>query len=128
MSLSTARVSAQVPVSDLARADAFYAGVLGLAHGPEQHDASREYACGAGTSLHVYVSPEHAGTPTGTVARFIVADLAPELERVRAAGVEPEHYGPPVVTDARGIHDTGYGLAAWVRDPDGNTYELSQPG
>ena len=37
-----------------------------------------------------------------------------------------EHYDEPVKTNAKGIHDSGYGKVAWFKDPDGNTFALEQ--
>jgi catechol 2,3-dioxygenase-like lactoylglutathione lyase family enzyme len=126
MSLSGHRVSPQIAVSDMARAEAFYEGKLGLLRGEEQHGESRAYACGGGTSLHVYVAPAHAGKATGTVARWDVDDLERVIGELRATGVMFERYDEPVKTDEKGIHDSGYGRVAWFKDPDGNTFALEQ--
>ena len=61
MSLSGYRVNAQIAVSDMARAREFYEAKLGLSPEGDQHEGSRRYACGGGSSLHVYAAPAHAG-------------------------------------------------------------------
>lgn len=125
MSLSGYRVSAQIAVSDMARAVEFYEGKLGLS-GVEQPGEGRVYACGDGTSLHVYASPAHAGRSTATLARWDVDDLEQVVDDLASNGVTFEQYGEPVRTDAKGIHDSGYGRVAWFRDPDGNTFAVEQ--
>jgi catechol 2,3-dioxygenase-like lactoylglutathione lyase family enzyme len=74
----------------------------------------------------VYAAPQHAGTATGTVARFDVEDIGRAVDELTAAGVRFERYAEPVRTDERGIHDSGYGKVAWFKDPDGNTFALEQ--
>jgi catechol 2,3-dioxygenase-like lactoylglutathione lyase family enzyme len=125
MSLGDYKVSAQIAVSDLDRAIAFYEGKLGLATTGAQFDGARTYACGDGTRLHVYASPAHAGKATATLARWDVGDVERVVDELTAAGVAFERYDQPK-TDAKGIHDSGYGMVAWFRDPDGNTFALEQ--
>jgi catechol 2,3-dioxygenase-like lactoylglutathione lyase family enzyme len=126
MTLSGYRVSAQIAVSDMDRARKFYEGKLGLSGEQGPSTATRVYACGDGTSLHLYAAPEHAGNATATVARWDVDSLERVVDELTASGVEFERYAEPVKTDARGIHDSGYGKVAWFRDPDGNTFALEQ--
>jgi catechol 2,3-dioxygenase-like lactoylglutathione lyase family enzyme len=60
------------------------------------------------------------------VARFDVDDVGRVVDELAANGVTFEQYDEPVPTDARGIHDSGYGKVAWFKDPDGNTFALEQ--
>jgi catechol 2,3-dioxygenase-like lactoylglutathione lyase family enzyme len=126
MGLNNYRVSAQIAVSDMARAAAFYEETLGLAAGEETAGGGRAYPCGDGSWLHVYVAPAHAGKPTATVARWDVDDIGRVVDELTARGVTFEQYGEPVPTDEKGIHDSGYGKVAWFKDPDGNTFALEQ--
>jgi catechol 2,3-dioxygenase-like lactoylglutathione lyase family enzyme len=126
-SLRHCRVSAQVAVSDMAAARRFYEGTLGLEPTGEPHEGSTAYACGDGTTLHVYASPGHAGKATATLARWDVAgDIERVVDELSANGVVFEQYDDPVKTDAKGIHDSGYGKVAWFRDPDGNTFAVEE--
>jgi catechol 2,3-dioxygenase-like lactoylglutathione lyase family enzyme len=68
MSLSSYPVRPSIGVADLARATEFYERKLGLSAEAEQSDESRIYACGGGTSLHVYASPTPAVKGTATLA------------------------------------------------------------
>ena len=125
MSMSGYRVSAQIAVSDLAKAAEFYEGKLGLSAGAGTGD-SRAYPCGAGTILLVYASPANAGKSTATVANWEVANIEQVVDDLTANGVTFEQYGDPVPTDEKGIHYTGYSKIAWFKDPDGNTFEVAQ--
>jgi predicted enzyme related to lactoylglutathione lyase len=124
VSLSDSHISPQIAVSDLARAVQFYEGALGLKPTGEQHEGTRRYACGDGTTLQIYAAPSHAGKATATVAQWQVADLDAVIAELSEAGVRFERYGPPVLTDTTGVHDSGYGRVAWFKDPDGNTFAL----
>ena len=126
MSLSGYKVSAQIAVSDMAQAKEFYEGKLGLSGGEGPNDQTRTYACGAGTSLHVYASPAHAGKATATLARWDVDDLEHVVDELGCNGVTFERFDGPVKTDEKGIHDSGYGKVAWFKDPDGNTFAVEQ--
>jgi catechol 2,3-dioxygenase-like lactoylglutathione lyase family enzyme len=127
MGLGTYRVRASIAVSDLARAVDFYEARLGLSPGEEQPDESRVYACGDGSSLHVYLSPDHAGRATATLATWAVPDIVEMVAELTANGVTFVRYDDPALkSDAQGIHDFGAGLVAWFKDPDGNTFALEQ--
>ena len=127
MSLSSYEVSTSIAVSDLAGAREFYEGKLGLSAGEDQSDESRIYACGGGTSLHVYVSPAHAGKATGTLATWYVSELERVVDELRSNGVTFERYDDSSLkTDEKGIHELGDGRAAWFKDPDGNTFAVEQ--
>ena len=127
MSLSAYRVRTSIAVSDLAQAASFYGGKLGLTAGEEQSDESRIYACGGGTSLHVYESPAHAGKASATLATWYVADLEDVVDELGSRGVTFEHYDDPTLkSDTKGIHELGNGRVAWFKDPDGNTFAIEQ--
>jgi catechol 2,3-dioxygenase-like lactoylglutathione lyase family enzyme len=127
MVLSSYKVSASIAVADMARAEAFYEGKLGLLGVDDPGDGSHKYACGEGTSLHVYVSPANAGKATATLATWYVPDLEQVVDELSAKGVTFERYDDPQLrTDKRGIHSLGSGKVAWFKDPDGNTFALEQ--
>ncbi|MGH2963127.1 MAG: VOC family protein [Solirubrobacterales bacterium] len=127
MSLSSYRVRTSIAVSDIARAAEFYEGKLGLSPGETQSDESRLYACGGGTSLHVYMSPTDAVKPTATLATWYVPDLERVVDELSSRGVAFERYDDAVLeTDEKGIHELGDGRVAWFKDPDGNTFAIEQ--
>ena len=67
MGLSRYRVGAGLAVSDMDRAREFYEGKLGLLVGIDSGD-NVQYRCAEGSVIHVYLSPEHAGKSTATLA------------------------------------------------------------
>ena len=127
MGLGNARIAPVVAVSDMNRARAFYEGKLGLSMKSESTLHELAYECGDGTELLVYHSPDHAGKATATIAYFDVDNLDLEMDRLRERGVEFEQYDQPgLKTNHRGEADLGGSRVAWFRDPDGNTYAISQ--
>ena len=102
------------PVSDLARAKAVYAALLGVA---PQHEASY-YVGFEAQGQHIGLVP--GGGPqamTSPVAFWHVPDIEAKLAEVTAAGA--------AVKDA--VHDVGGGrLVATFTDPDGNVLGLVQ--
>ena len=127
MSLSTHKVRPSIAVSDLSRAAEFYEGKLGLRAGPEQSHESRVYACGGGTSLHVYVSPAPSVKGTATLATWYVSDLDRVVDELGSAGVTFERYDDPALkANQKGIHELGDGRVAWFGDPDGNTFAIEE--
>jgi catechol 2,3-dioxygenase-like lactoylglutathione lyase family enzyme len=124
MSLSTYRLNPSIAVSDMARAQRFYEGQLGLSAVQAGADGSRVYASGDDTSLHVYPSPAHAGGSTATLATWYVDDVEQVVEELSSRGVTFERY-EGVTTDERGISPrAGGGKVAWFKDPDGNTFAI----
>jgi predicted enzyme related to lactoylglutathione lyase len=102
------------PVSDLAKAKAVYAALLGIA---PQTDG--EYYVGfEAADQHIGLVP--GGGPQGMtspVAYWHVADIEAKLAEVTAAGA----------TVKEAAHDVGGGrLVATVTDPDGNVLGLLQ--
>jgi predicted enzyme related to lactoylglutathione lyase len=105
-----------VNVTDRARAGEFYGGLLGLERNPLSSDEWPEFT--AGNVGFVLSTPEQKGeqefSPYLAVA-LRVPDVAASMERLRAAGVEPEF---PDVYDSSVCH------MAFVKDPDGNNLIL----
>jgi catechol 2,3-dioxygenase-like lactoylglutathione lyase family enzyme len=127
MGLSSYQVRASIAVSDIARAADFYERKLGLVPGEEQADESRVYACGGGTSIHLYESPTGAERGTATVATWYVPDLDQVVDELSEKGVSFERYDDPALkADEKGIHELADGRVAWFSDPDGNTFAIEQ--
>jgi catechol 2,3-dioxygenase-like lactoylglutathione lyase family enzyme len=121
MGLSDSSVYATIAVSDMARAQEFYEGKLGLSGGKEQGDGGLTYPCGNGTEIHIYPSPAQAGKSGATLAAWTVDDLEATVDELVAKGVTFEQYGEPFNTNEKGIASFGEVGVAWFRDPDGNT-------
>jgi catechol 2,3-dioxygenase-like lactoylglutathione lyase family enzyme len=124
MSLSRYKVAAGLAVSDMDRAREFYEGKLGLLVGIDSGD-NVQYRCAEGT---VYLSPEHAGKSTVTLAGWGVDDVERAVEELASMGVTFERYDEgSIVTDERGIATfEGGAKVAYFRDPDGKTLSIAQ--
>lgn len=105
-----------IPVTDRARGVAFYGETLGLERNPVASEEWPEFQVG-GTTL-LLTTPEQTGAPfrAGDYAVALrVGDVAGEMERLRARGVEfqfPEAY------------DSSVCHMAFLRDPDDNALIL----
>ncbi len=128
MGLSRYKVGAGLAVSDMDRAREFYEGKLGLSVGLDSGD-NVQYRCAEGTVMHVYLSPEHAGKSTATLASWGVDDVERVVEELTSRGVRFERYDKgPIVTDEKGVATfEGGAKVAYFRDPDGNTLSIAQP-
>jgi predicted enzyme related to lactoylglutathione lyase len=118
---------AWVAVSNMVHATAFYEGQLGLSAVEDEADGSRVYACGGGTSLHVYASRALAGRAVSTLATWCVTDLEQVVRELSSNGVVFEQSDKAgLVTNAQGISSTSDGKIAWFKDPDGNRFAVEQ--
>jgi catechol 2,3-dioxygenase-like lactoylglutathione lyase family enzyme len=127
MGLSRYKVAAAVAVSNMNRAREFYEGKLGLSVGIDSGD-NLQYRCAEGSVFHVYLSPEHAGRSTATLAGWGVNDVERVVDELASRGVTFERYDEgPIITDERGIATfEGGAKVAYFRDPDGNTHSIAQ--
>jgi catechol 2,3-dioxygenase-like lactoylglutathione lyase family enzyme len=122
--LAESRIGANVPVSSLDDAIAFYEGKLGLTlfeRGDEQHYA--RFAGAGDTKLGVYVSGT-AGQARHTLVSFVVDDVRAQVEELRGNGVVFEEYDTPGMKTEDGVATIGDTRAAWLKDPDGNILEI----
>ena|SRR5215207_10319073 len=101
MVLSNYKVGAGLAVSDMYRAREFYEGKLGLSVSIDSAD-NVQYRCSEDSVLHIYLSPEHAGKSTATLASWGVDDIESRrrahqerrhLRAVRRTGVEDRREG-----------------------------------
>jgi len=116
-----------VAVSNMVHATDFYERKLGLATVQNEPDGSRVYACGGGTSLHVYASRALAGKAVSTMATWYVTDLEQVVDELTSNGVVFERHDESAIkTNAKGIAATSDGKIAWFKDPDGNTFAVEE--
>lgn len=112
-----------IPVTDIARARAFYASVLGLAVVEESPFALVLDA--HGTMLRLTPVPDLAVQPF-TIAGWGVADIRGEIDELAAKGVSFHRYDG-MAQDERGVWASPSGaLVAWFSDPDRNTLSVTQ--
>jgi catechol 2,3-dioxygenase-like lactoylglutathione lyase family enzyme len=125
MGLNAHRVLANIAVSDIDRARAFYEGKLGLEVTAVRGDGGATYDCAEGTAIHIYASPDNAGLSSATQAGWVASDLDSAVADLTRRGIEFERYETEQIkTDENGIADVGDARAAWFRDPDGNILGL----
>jgi catechol 2,3-dioxygenase-like lactoylglutathione lyase family enzyme len=127
MGLSRYKVGAGLAVSDMDRARDFYEGKLGLSVSIDSGD-NVQYRCAEGSVMHVYLSPEHAGKSTATLASWGVDDVERVVDELNTRGVTFDRYDEgPIITDEKGIATfEGGAKVAYFRDPDGNTLSIAQ--
>jgi catechol 2,3-dioxygenase-like lactoylglutathione lyase family enzyme len=127
MSLSDYKMGAGLAASDMHRAREFYEGKLGLSVSIDSAD-NVQYRCAEGSVLHVYLSPEHAGKSTATLASWGVDDIERVVDELTERGVTFERYDEgPIITDEKGIATfEGDVTGACFKDPDGNTLSIAQ--
>ena len=114
---------ANLAVSDIERARAFYTETLGLTQIGNEGDELIVLKSGD-SEVSVYRS-DYAGTNKATAVTWGVDDIESEVETLRAKGVAFEHYDMPDVTRNGEIHEAGDMKVAWFKDPDGNILNLT---
>lgn len=117
-------ISARAAAVDLGRARRWYEERLGLV--PEHEDPGGAWYRFAGeTWLYLYATPS-AGTAMNTIAGWEVTDIEAVMADLRERGVVFEHYDLGHVRMVDGLADFGSAKAAWFKDSEGNTYELTE--
>ncbi len=120
--LKDSRVYTTLPVTDPARARAFYAEKLGLS--PTRPDGDF-YECGGGTRFVISIMGSRPGGHTQM--GFLVDDLAATVRQLRAKGVVFEDYDLPGLMTTDGIADRGDMKVAWFKDSEGNMIGIMEP-
>lgn len=118
-------IHATVAASDLERAKTWYRERLDLEPKIEEM-ATAWYQFAGDTWLLVYQTGS-AGTAQNTQGGWTVKDIESVMEELRGRGVVFEEYdfgeGGKTVN---GVFEAGEGKAAWFKDSEGNTFELSE--
>lgn len=122
--LANARIGANIPVSDLDQAIAFYEGKLGLVLFERDDEHAHARFAGVGeTKLGVYRSGT-AGQARHTLASFVVDDVRAVVDGLKRNGVVFEEYDLPGMKTEDGVATMGDTRAAWLKDQDGNILEI----
>jgi catechol 2,3-dioxygenase-like lactoylglutathione lyase family enzyme len=117
-------IHATAAAIDLARARQWYEDKLGLV--PDREDPGGLWYHFAGdTWLYLYGTPS-AGTAQNTIAGWTVSEIESVMAELRSRGVVFEEYDFGEVRTVDGLVDFGIAKAAWFKDSEGNTYELSE--
>jgi catechol 2,3-dioxygenase-like lactoylglutathione lyase family enzyme len=122
MVLADSTVMATIAVKDIAAANEFYGGKLGL-NQTDENPGGIMYVSGGG-KVFVYPSPT-AGSGQATCANWHVADIEKAVQELSAKGITFEHYEIPGATLEGDVHVMEPMKAAWFKDPDGNILGLS---
>lgn len=108
-------------VDDLAKAEDFYAGILGLR--ADRETMGLRLHLPGGAAVFVYAKEDHQPA-TFTILNFEVDDIDGAVDELASRGVRFEQYDAGIRTDAKGIargKAQGRGPdIAWFRDPAGN--------
>jgi catechol 2,3-dioxygenase-like lactoylglutathione lyase family enzyme len=121
--LANCDLIAFAPTTDVARAEAFYSGILGLAVVERS-----PFACVVQANRTMLrLTPVDTMTPAPfAILGWSVPDIRETVQALARGGVELERY------DGMGQDDTGVWtapngvLVAWFRDPDGNVLSITQ--
>ena len=117
-------IHATVAASDLERAKAWYREKLDLE--PKIDDPMGAwYRFNGDTWLLVYHTPS-AGTAQNTQAGWAVTGIESVMGELRSRGVVFEDYDFGEMKTVNGLLATPGGKAAWFKDSEGNTFELSE--
>ena len=117
-------IHATAAASNLDRARRWYEERLGLI--PEKEDMGGVWYRFAGdTWLYLYATGS-AGTARNTIAGWTVRSIETVIAGLRARGVVFEDYDFGDLKTVDGLADFGVAKAAWFKDSEGNTYELSE--
>jgi catechol 2,3-dioxygenase-like lactoylglutathione lyase family enzyme len=118
---------ATIPVADLARAKAFYVGVLGIDDVATENESAAMLVARDGSRFALFVTPN---TVRGghTQLGFAVDDIDAEVADLKARGVVFEEYDMPGFKTVNSIAGTPPNRAAWFLDPDHNMIGLVQLG
>lgn len=78
--------------------------------------------------MNIYLSPEHAGRSTETLAGWTVDDTGAVVDEPVSEGVHFEYYDDPgLKPDEKGIATfEGHARVACFNDPDENTLSIAQ--
>lgn len=110
-----------LPVTDFARARAFYKDKLGLT--PREPDGDF-FECGKGTG---FLISSMGSKPGGhTQMAFQVDDLAAVVKQLKAKGVVFEEYDYPDLKTVDSIAERPDFKAAWFKDSEGNMIGIGQ--
>ena len=121
--LNSAKPVAFVPTTDLARAEAFYSGVLGLS---VRETSPYAVVVQAGDTVLRVTKVDQLSPQPFTILGWAVADVEESLTQLAAKGIYCERYEGMDQDDFGAWTSPGGDRIAWFKDPDGNVLSLSQ--
>ena len=125
MSLTHRTVAMMLPVTDVDRAQKFYAESLGLDYTGTNDEGSAMFALEGGSTLLLLPRPDGTRSES-TAMSFEVDDIGSEVSALEGRGVMFEDYDLPDIKTVDHICEFGTEKAAWFKDPDGNVLCVHQ--
>lgn len=127
--LSAHPMSARLAASDIARARAWYQEKLGFSPEREEMGGAGLWYRSGETWFYLYQT-DSAGTARNTVAGWEVGGIEALMGELRSKGVTFEEYDFGEMRTENGLLSAPGGYkAAWFKDSEGNTLELTEvPG
>lgn len=114
-----------LPVSDLARARAFYEEKLDLEPVEDADIPDGVLYRLGGQFLFLYETQAKRGE--NTALSIMVEDLGTEMDELRSRGVAFEDYDMPGLKTENGVAEIDGMRGAWFKDSEGNILNISQP-
>ena len=123
--LGASKLVAFVPVTDIAKARAFYEGVLGLRLVEDEKPFALIFDA---NGIMLRVTPVGPHTPAQfTILGWAVESIETTVDQLTAAGIEFLRFPSMNDTDPRAIWNSPTGArVAWFHDPDNNVLSLTQ--
>ncbi len=119
-------MSARLAASDIGRARAWYEAKLSLTPKHEElGGGSGLWYQSAGTWFYLYQT-DSAGTAQNTVGGWEVKGIEAVMADLRSRGVVFEDYDFGEMKTVNGLLSVGGYKAAWFKDSEGNTLELTE--
>ena len=119
MTLTHRTVAMMLPVTDVDRAQKFYAESLGLDYTGTNDEGSAMFALEGGSTLLLLPRPDGTRSES-TAMSFEVDDIGNEISALEARGVVFEDYDLPDLKTVDHIAEFGDEKAAWFTDTEGN--------
>ncbi len=116
--LTNARITANIPAVDLARAKKFYGETLGLKELSVPMEGIALFEGGEGTRISMY--EREATKAEHTAAGFTVDDIETVVKELKNRGVVFEEYDYPDFKTVESIATLGPVKSAWFKDTEGN--------
>ncbi|MBV9174133.1 MAG: VOC family protein [Chloroflexi bacterium] len=123
MSLANAHISANIAVTDMDRALAFYRDVLELKTIPVAPWLS--LVMSGDNSMLVLAMRQKVASDEDS-ANFTVADINATMHELKSKGVQFHDYDLPMLKTVNQVAEAGGFKAAWFKDSEGNTLQINQ--
>jgi catechol-2,3-dioxygenase len=122
--LEDVRMTAVLPVKDLAKARTFWEKMIGLIPNRVEEDDEGVMYLSNNTALFIYQTEATQGDATKVV--FVVDDVVKEMNDLKAHGVVFADFDLPGLKTVDGVADRAGRKTAWFTDLEGNYIALTE--